>query len=32
VGLYFLWKDLDRVLHQRAAVMDMGEEKVAVAQ
>jgi hypothetical protein len=32
VGLFFLWKDLDRVLHQRAAVMDMGEEKVAVEQ
>jgi hypothetical protein len=30
VGLFFLWKDLDRVLHQRAAVMDMGEEKVTV--
>ena len=30
VGLFFLWKDLDRVLHQRAAVMDMGEEKVVV--
>lgn len=25
VGLYFLWKDLDRVLHQRAAVMDTGD-------
>jgi len=24
VGLFFLWKDLDRVLHQRAAVMDLG--------
>lgn len=24
VGLFFLWKDLDRVLHQRAAVMEMG--------
>ncbi len=32
VGLYFLWSDLDRVLHQRAAVMDMGEEKVTVEQ
>jgi hypothetical protein len=27
VGLFFLWKDLDRVLHQRAAVMDMGDEE-----
>jgi hypothetical protein len=26
IGLFFLWKDLDRVLHQRAAVMDTGEE------
>ena len=26
IGLFFLWKDLDRVLHQRAAVMDIGEE------
>lgn len=25
VGLFFFWKDLDRVLHQRAAVMDSGE-------
>jgi hypothetical protein len=25
IGLFFLWKDLDRVLHQRAAVMDIGE-------
>jgi len=25
VGLFFLWKDLDRVLHQRAAVMDTGD-------
>lgn len=25
IGLFFLWKDLDRVLHQRAAVMDMGQ-------
>lgn len=23
VGLFFFWKDLDRVLHQRAAVMDV---------
>lgn len=27
IGLFFLWKDLDRVLHQRAAVMDLGEEE-----
>ncbi len=27
VGLFFLWNDLDRVLHQRAAVMEMGDEK-----
>ena len=25
VGLFFFWKDLDRVLHQRAAVVDTGE-------
>ncbi len=25
IGLFFFWKDLDRVLHQRAAVMDSGE-------
>lgn len=24
VGLFFFWKDLDRVLHQRAAVMETG--------
>jgi hypothetical protein len=24
LGLFFFWKDLDRVLHQRAAVMDSG--------
>jgi hypothetical protein len=23
IGLFFLWKDLDRVLHQRAAVVDL---------
>jgi len=27
IGLFFFWNDLDRVLHQRAAVMDTGEEK-----
>ncbi len=27
VGLFFLWNDLDRVLHQRAAVMDVGDDK-----
>ena len=27
IGLFFFWKDLDRVLHQRAAVMDSGEDK-----
>ncbi|MBI3839109.1 MAG: hypothetical protein HY288_14410 [Planctomycetia bacterium] len=27
LGLFFLWKDLDRVLHQRAAVMEMGDEE-----
>jgi hypothetical protein len=26
IGLFFFWKDLDRVLHQRAAVMDSGEK------
>src|SRR3954447_5378322 len=26
IGLFSFWKDLDRVLHQRAAVMDSGEE------
>jgi hypothetical protein len=26
IGLFFLWKDLDRVLHQRAAVMELGDE------
>ncbi len=26
IGLFFLWNDLDRVLHQRAAVMELGEE------
>ena len=26
VGLFFLWKDLDRVLHQRAATMETGED------
>ncbi len=26
IGLFFLWKDLDRVLHQRAAVMDMSSD------
>jgi hypothetical protein len=25
IGLFFFWKELDRVLHQRAAVMDSGE-------
>jgi hypothetical protein len=32
IGLYFLWKDLDRVLHQRAAVMEMGEEERELSQ
>ncbi len=27
VGLFFLWNDLDRVLHQRAAVMDTSDEE-----
>lgn len=27
IGLYFLWKDLDRVLHQRAAVLDVDEDR-----
>ena len=27
IGLYFFWNDLDRVLHQRAAVMDSGEHE-----
>lgn len=27
IGLYFLWKDLDRVLHQRAAVIDDEERE-----
>lgn len=26
IGLFFLWNDLDRVLHQRAAVMDLGKD------
>ena len=26
IGLFFFWNDLDRVLHQRAAVMDSGEK------
>jgi hypothetical protein len=26
LGLFFFWKDLDRVLHQRAAVMETGEK------
>ncbi len=26
IGLFFFWKDLDRVLHQRAAVMDSGSD------
>lgn len=26
VGLFFFWKDLDRVLHQRAAVMETGSD------
>ena len=26
IGLYFFWNDLDRVLHQRAAVMETGIE------
>jgi hypothetical protein len=25
IGLFFLWKDLDRVLHQRAAVMEIDD-------
>jgi hypothetical protein len=28
IGLFFFWKDLDRVLHQRAAVMDSGEHEL----
>jgi hypothetical protein len=32
VGLYFVWKDLDRVLHQRAAVVDMGDDDATIAQ
>jgi hypothetical protein len=32
VGLYFIWKDLDRVLHQRAAVVDLGDEIAASEQ
>jgi hypothetical protein len=28
IGLFFFWKELDRVLHQRAAVMDSGEKEV----
>jgi len=32
IGLFFLWKDLDRVLHQRAAVMDMGDEERELSQ
>jgi hypothetical protein len=28
VGLFFFWKELDRVLHQRAAVMDTGEHEI----
>jgi len=27
IGLFFFWNDLDRVLHQRAAVMETGDEK-----
>jgi hypothetical protein len=27
IGLYFMWNDLDRVLHQRAAVMEIEGEK-----
>jgi hypothetical protein len=27
IGLFFFWKDLDRVLHQRAAVMDSGSDE-----
>jgi hypothetical protein len=26
VGLFFLWNELDRVLHQRAAVVELGDE------
>jgi len=26
MGLFFFWNDLDRVLHQRAAVMDTGDD------
>ena len=26
IGLFFFWNDLDRVLHQRAAVMESGEK------
>jgi hypothetical protein len=28
IGLFFFWKDLDRILHQRAAVMDTGDGNV----
>jgi hypothetical protein len=28
VGLFFFWKELDRVLHQRAAVVDTGEHEI----
>ena len=28
VGLFFFWNELDRVLHQRAAVMDTGEHEI----
>jgi len=31
IGLFFLWKDLDRVLHQRAAVMEVEDEKEKAA-
>jgi hypothetical protein len=27
IGLFFFWNDLDRVLHQRAAVMDSGSDE-----
>ena len=27
VGLFFVWNDLDRILHQRAAVIDPGNEE-----
>jgi len=30
IGLFFLWNDLDRVLHQRA-VMDVGDEEAKAA-